>query len=338
MHSFKRIVLNIALTTSAFSNPLQTNESTPQQSMTMPRLRRRFADFEDVEIIHAAHVAKSVYFWNDYRQKYKVLGAHDDKQYDTFFAITEHTDGKIYIGFRGTDNIKNVIIDLWCNWAHSHKTGEFYHNGILKAYEGLHLHLKNVLTSIANERVLPIKQLLDENVLFTGHSLGGGMALLAADFFLNAYGAKTRTICFATPMVMDAVSAKKITHHFSNRILNIQQDYDPIPHIMDFGTHACGHAGHIMKIPHSGGFTNFKNVHRIDNYLQVLLNMQAIMEESSSYFNPQPQLIKEDALTHCHVRRFAHKHFISIKAYLPTLGELAMRYVRYPTPVEQHFK
>ncbi|CAO5677954.1 MAG: hypothetical protein NEHIOOID_00167 [Holosporales bacterium] len=332
MHSFKRIVLNIALTTSAFSNPLQTQESAPQQSISMPRLRRRFGDFEDVEIIHAAEVSKSVYFWNAYRQKYTVLGAFDDKHYDTFFAITEQANGQIYIGFRGTDNIKNVLVDLWCNWAHSHKTGEFYHNGILKAYEPLHHRLENILTSIAAQRSVSIQQLLDENVLFTGHSLGGGMALLAADFFLNAHGAKTRTICFATPMVMDAISAQKLTHAFFNRILNIQQDYDPIPHIMNFGTHACGHVGQIMKIPHIGGFKNFKSVHRIDNYLQVLLDMQGTIEESSPYFDPRPQVVKDDTLTTCHIRRFAHKHFIKATTYLPTLSAYAMRYTRYVMP------
>lgn len=311
---FKRIILNIALTTSAFSNPLQTQDSAPQQSITMPRLRRRFADFEDIDIIQAAQISKDVYYMKDLRKKFKVRARHEDEKYATRFALIEAKDGKIHIGFRGTANSKNVLVDLWSNWAKCKKTGEYYHNGILKAYESLHNQVEGELKKIALKRSVSLKELIDEHVCFTGHSLGAGLAILAAKSFLREHNGKAKTICFAAPMVMDAISAQKLTEQLGERILNIQQKYDPVPHVMNLRMHPPGHAGYIMTIPHPDGILNVLNIHKMESYYQVILKIRRELldfKDSSTHFNPQSYVLGGITNLSCSANRFIHDHITS---------------------------
>jgi hypothetical protein len=359
LFSFKTFILKMALTASAISGTFttQSNDKSNSASSTMVRTRRKFGEIEAGDVLTAVRLSKSVYFWEDDKDKFNTLQTNHDSAFDTFYSIVEE-NGKIFVGFRGTDNVKNILLNLWCNWSRDEKSGIFCHNGMMKAYLSIHEALTLKLKNIAMQKNINFQSFLNENVIFSGHSLGGALALLATHYFLKESNSQIKTVCFATPTVMDALTASNLNTVMKDKILNFQQDYDPIPHIlngwdmfvekttdfwngqinslsqmlpvledhfnslsnilsvMKFLSHPGSHVGLSVQLPHIGGYSTFKNIHGIKNYVNAILSyVDEKIEHTEQYFTTKEPSINKGTYWKCQFRQKIHH----IAADLPTL-------------------
>lgn len=113
---------------------------------------------------------------------------------DNAEAIIAEDEENYYIAIAGTElnEIKDVIADLKFKKT---KTKEgFVHEGMYEYYNKIAFKiLKNILSLIKEK---------PKNIIFTGHSLGGSMAVLAASNFTDR-NIKTSVVTFGQPKVGD---------------------------------------------------------------------------------------------------------------------------------------
>lgn len=129
---------------------------------------------------------------------------HDDL---SFQIHRDGESGQVIIAFRGTANKRNIIRDL--RFIPEGMGGGVYaHRGFVGAFYDL---LPSML------KVLSINQ---QKVVFTGHSLGGAIALLMGSHF------KSQVITFGCPRVYARWSKSPEINH-----VRIVCDDDPVPMI-----------------------------------------------------------------------------------------------------------
>lgn len=169
--------------------------------------------------------------------------------------VEEHEDGSITVSYKGTTSLRNVFTDLWCNFAF-HANGGRYHNGIMEGYKATRAQVVDILSGIAARKGIMLRDLADQ-ITFTGHSLGGGLATIAADDFRRTHGMVTRLVTFAAPRVMDDVCAEEFNAQMRGRALTVVQEADPVPVAM-FGTFGAKHVGDKLYLPYHTGTTLHK--------------------------------------------------------------------------------
>jgi hypothetical protein len=148
-----------------------------------------------------------------------------------FISVREN--GDVVLSFAGTTSMKNVLTDAWANWAFDRENGGCYHNGILVAFRSLETQIMRTLNTIAANNNLSLKDLVAKTEI-TGHSLGGGMALVAADI-LRRQGLEAKgVVTFAAPRVMDVVTATTYDKEMRDKSLVVKQFLDPVPVISPF--------------------------------------------------------------------------------------------------------
>lgn len=136
----------------------------------------------------------------------KILGYTkiSDMRYGIFY-----TDDTIYIVIRGTDNLKNLLRDVWILPVESPQ-GYLCHAGFMSGY--------NLIIKEIGEELEYTKGVY--NLVFTGHSYGGAVATLLCEQF----GGKL--ITFGSPRVYFRFSAAPRLEH--TRVI---RDDDPVPKI-----------------------------------------------------------------------------------------------------------
>ncbi|MGE8175206.1 lipase family protein [Pseudomonas fluorescens] len=154
-----------------------------------------------------------VHFFNDERQ-----GPHDWKNTDTQ-AYATHDDRMILIGVRGT-------AQKWDAWRDGDAEQVPVEDGVGKAHQGFHegyVAVKAFVTKYV-ERF----RTGDQRILVCGHSLGGAIALLLAEWIRRKYDPNVILYTFGSPRAGDAEfveGAKSLVHH---RIVN---NNDPVPSV-----------------------------------------------------------------------------------------------------------
>lgn len=133
----------------------------------------------------------------------------------------------IVVVFRGSNNIKNFLTDamiLKTNYEkHLCKKCEL-HSGFFTSYRKLtDKGLEKVIAAAVSEHP-------DYGLLFTGHSLGGAVALIAAVKFNEQYSGKAvKVYTFGQPRVGDTDYAKYVESKITN-FFRVVHKKDLVPH------------------------------------------------------------------------------------------------------------
>ena len=132
---------------------------------------------------------------------------------DEFAYNVEQDRGVTIISIRGTDNANNVLTDLDARPFQDRKLGVQVHRGFRDASE----KLKNdIIENVA----------LEENIILTGHSLGGAIAqILGLWFEDDAYEVQIYT--FGSPSVM-------IEQMWEDGHFRVYLENDPVPFLPPF--------------------------------------------------------------------------------------------------------
>lgn len=141
----------------------------------------------------------------------------------TCLVAFHESDSACYVSYRGTTEIRDVIINLWLSTTPSDFGEGSFHSGFFHQHACLW------------ERVLAyIMYHCPKTVVFTGHSLGGAIATIAASKTKTVFPDKdVRVASFGCPRVGDLAfrdffSSQGIDH---KRFVN---HHDPISHVPSF--------------------------------------------------------------------------------------------------------
>ena len=131
------------------------------------------------------------------------------------FMIVKDTQAeRQWVVVRGTKNYKNAFVDGRIKIIKEPRLGMYIHGGFLRSAQEIH------------EKIIPHIDRKQE-IRFTGHSLGGAVALILAAFFhQEAEGYNVgRTITFGQPMITDRNGVKRLNKYDILRVVN---HWDPV--------------------------------------------------------------------------------------------------------------
>jgi len=154
-------------------------------------------------------------------------------------AFVAWDDEVTVVAFRGTENIESAITDIKVKRIeYDYGVGQV-HRGFIGSwnvvYRAIHQHIfENCPTS---------------QILFTGHSLGAALALIAADHFVGD-GRKIRAYTFGQPRVFDAEGAARLAEHLDGYHRFVHNN-DVVPRV-PFSGWGYRHAGRLNHFDHTG--------------------------------------------------------------------------------------
>lgn len=152
-------------------------------------------------------------------------------------------DDTIYIVYKGTSTTTNALTDLKFT-----PNRDGFHSGIASDYERTATDMLKILENIRIENTWSTEE-LSKHLVFTGHSLGGGLAQVAAFRWKENHPYSPRVVTFAAPAVMTDSKAKQYDEEFGmrNNTLTVVQAGDPVPVINITGTSV----GTALTLPYS---------------------------------------------------------------------------------------
>lgn len=144
------------------------------------------------------------------------------------FVGYSSVDNAIFVSFRGSQDIKNWILNLETTMTgYSLCSGCQVHKGF---YSGFQMVRSQVMTQV---QALKAKY-PTATILVTGHSLGGALAVLAAVELQNSYGSVADVYTFGQPRVGNIPFAAYYTTHLANTFRVIHYG-DIVPHLPPAG-------------------------------------------------------------------------------------------------------
>ncbi|KAJ9052289.1 hypothetical protein DSO57_1035718 [Entomophthora muscae] len=153
-----------------------------------------------------------------------------DPRFDTFGIVTtDYTRQEIVLSFRGASNLNN--------WVQALKVLQTDFPGV--AYAKVHSGIKECSDGLANRYLFQIKRLLQQpafnqfNVVVTGHSLGGAIAVLAALRIQSALGlrwSRLKVFTYGEPRIGNAYFANYV-NSLPLYIIRVVNENDLIPHL-----------------------------------------------------------------------------------------------------------
>ena len=163
---------------------------------------------------------------------------HDGEMY----FLREPTSGSAIVAFRGSEEMTDFVLDMRivpicvaasttsglvrsnqnykCNLRGMCSCSKV-HSGFFQMFSGLRRKVRE-WTNIAKKE--------GKEIIFTGHSLGGAMALLA-NLDANMLEIKTRAVVFGAPMVGNAKFAEMYATFCTVPTIVFENEGDPIPNL-----------------------------------------------------------------------------------------------------------
>lgn len=179
-----------------------------------------------------------------------------------FILETEHS---IIVAFRGSALGSDYLTDLavWKTCFHGVEFG-YVHSGFNHAFFSLAPQL--------HEQIMPALQNGKRKLLFTGHSMGGALAHLAALYFAieaKAYGilrTEIKLVTYNSPRVGNPFFANMLEEQLGlSNIARFTHGEREIASMLAFGTFGFKHAGTNVVVP--GGSATSLRGHRMSNFL-----------------------------------------------------------------------
>jgi hypothetical protein len=179
----------------------------------------------------------------DVRETVVDVTAYDRKTTAAAFVGYHPRKKLIVAAFRGTASVQSAIYDLkfWqseADWqskwpAFVRQSNARLPSG-LKVHAGFEASYVPIRSTIQSSVVKLAKQFPDYQIVFTGHSLGGAMAQMAAVDYHDVNGNADRIslYTYGAPRVGNDDWARFVDNlPFSNRMYRITRDGDPVPHL-----------------------------------------------------------------------------------------------------------
>jgi len=183
--------------------------------------------------------------------KYAILSkmAYDDRiylvGYESRFIENTDTDTQVHVllgvhdnivVFRGTElNLKDIMTDLKVLKA---KTGKGINGGMHKGFKEAYMSIHKDLYKILGQQ--------DKPVTFTGHSLGGALAIAAGSWH---GGFKKQVVTFGAPRVFDSIAAQ--FYDLDNKTFRFENGCDPVPYVPPYHW-KFRHVGHTILLTDDG--------------------------------------------------------------------------------------
>ncbi len=171
-------------------------------------------------------------------------------------------ENELFIIFRGTDTAHDVISDLWIGISRS-KTGLPVHSGFNRVFESLLPQLKQFLATV--------KQV--KKVHCIGHSLGGAIATLAADWIKSNKGLPVQLYTFGAPRPGLTMFAQHLSQKiWRKNIFRVYHATDPVPMIPLYPFVHPPLPGYGHYLPSSQGIFSHQ-AHAMDEYIKSVEGM-----------------------------------------------------------------
>ncbi|MCG6202598.1 lipase family protein [Psychromonas antarctica] len=160
--------------------------------------------------------------------------------------------GDYVIALRGTDSLKDAITDLHCGVSGS-ATGATVHAGFNKTFYSMKPAFQDYFSA-------QLTQSSGGTLHCVGHSLGGALAGLTADWLKSTYSLPVNLYTFGSPRIGLQGFAQKTTVRLDN-IFRCSHGADPVPKVPLWPfTHAPSN-GSEYRLDNSQGFS--PNAHRM---------------------------------------------------------------------------
>ncbi len=182
------------------------------------------------------------------------------------FGLCARGGGKysndLFLIFRGTTGSNygaDIITDLRTG-LNICSTGSIVHAGFNHTFNSLRSELTNVINSQSGINTIHC----------IGHSLGGAIANLAADWAANNFSAKIKLYTFGSPRIgfgQGGFSNKLTTKLTTDNIYRSFHATDPVPMVPLFPFLHAPTSGHACYLPYGGLVVNPK-AHFMDNYIR----------------------------------------------------------------------
>ena len=161
----------------------------------------------------------------DFRKKGFLIKEIEDKSMQTKCVLLykENSD-EVYISFRGTKNKRNMITDMNFGLTSSGFMAGKVHAGFYNAFQGLWPQVREELDSLAKAQG---KTASDLKYNFTGHSMGGAVAKIAAHYVHKEYHVQPHNISvvtFGDPRVFDTKQAREYEKALGSHTVRFTQE------------------------------------------------------------------------------------------------------------------
>ncbi|MDN5247800.1 MAG: lipase family protein [Wolbachia endosymbiont of Tyrophagus putrescentiae] len=199
---------------------------------------------------------------------YKIIPfwSNDERSADFVFAKGQ----EVTIAYHGTKDINDVLTDANATFTVPAflTSGGRAHRGFYNAFKSSFISLNKVLEAHANEQKLEVKNL---KMNFTGHSMGGALAKLAALCFNKTEGAQdVHVATFGDPRVFDLTASYIYNDALGEKTIRVAQHrQDPVP-ASPPGFTGYAHVGSQLRTEVPLGYCT----HKIDGYYEAIKGMK----------------------------------------------------------------